>query len=242
MPSRIKLRTMKQLIILVDVAGYTNRLKQIQATGYEVIGITPSDIASPGFLPITAPEEWLPTVDPIPEHRNDWTIQQKKSWWKSNIHAIAAIQQMNLQADAYWIIESDCAASVGRWESLFGDHADNPDDICTTCVRTRFEEPGRERWRFTPSWANYVNLGAMYRMTRFAVDSIIAASVEMREVPSENTYVNVVHRAGGKIGKLNRTQTHMNNQTMKSKESKILINRDLVNHPIKANTLGVPPL
>jgi hypothetical protein len=230
---------MKQLVLIVDVAGYTNRLRQLEATGYEVIGITPADIASPGFLTITAPEEWLPVSDPFPpEHRPGWTAQQRKSWWKSNIHAIAAIQQMDLRADAYWIIESDCAASVRRWKALFDDHADNPDDICTTCVRTRFEEPGRERWRFTPSWANYVNLGAMYRMSRFAVDAIIAASVEMREVPSENTYVSVVHRAGGKLGRLNRTSTHMNNQTMKSKQSKVILNPALVNHPIKSNTYG----
>lgn len=231
---------MKQIIIIVDVAGYTKRKKQLELTGYEVIGITPADIASPGFIPITAPEGWLPVNDPIPEHRNDWTIQQKKSWWKSNIHAIAAIQQLDLQADAYWIIESDCAASLSVWREMFKDHEDNPDDICTTCVRTRFEEPGRERWRFTPSWANFVNLGAMYRMSRFAVDAIIAASVEMREVPSENTYVSVVHRAGGKLGKLNRSQTYMNNQTMKSKGHKVIVNRSLINHPCKADTLGIP--
>jgi hypothetical protein len=230
---------MKQVILIVDVGGYDKRREQLEKTGYEVHGITPHDIASPGFVPIVAPEEWLPTVDPFPGHRDYWTLQQKKSWWKSNIHAFAAIQQMSIDADAYWIIESDCAASVERWKALFDDHVDNPDDICTTCVVTRFDAPGRARWRVTPEWANYANLGAMYRLSRSAVETIIKTAEEMREVPSEHTYVNVVHRGGGVIGHLNRTQTHMNNQTMKGDPKRVRLNPNLVNHPVKSNTPGL---
>lgn len=238
MRSRIITIIMKQTIIVVDVGGYINRLHQIEKTGYEVIGITPADLATSGYTPVAIPEDWMPTKDPIPEHRLGWTELQRKSWWKSNLSAIAAIDQLKIQSDAYWIIESDCVATVERWKAIFDDHEDNTADICTTCLRTRNEEPGRARWAVTPEWGKYTNLGAIYRMSRFAVESIINASVEMREVPSENTYVNVVHRAGGTLGTLNRSQTHMNNQTMKADPEKVILNKKLINHPVKSNTYG----
>lgn len=223
---------MKQLIIILDVGGYTERLRALQAAHPHVIGITPHDHPCDGFTPIQVPDEWLST-DPAMDYA-------KKCWHGTGTLGLAAIQQLGLQADAFWFIESDCVAPTERWQAMIADHAENPTDAIFLCPRTRAETLWNHWWTHpgTPAWCDITHLNAIYRLTRRAVDAYADAAQECRECFGEMVIGSVVKRAGFTLGRINTATTHMNTQTMKADPTRVLLNRRLVNHPVKSNTFA----
>jgi len=226
---------MKQLILLLDVGGYTERLRALQDVHPHVIGITPLDKPCEGFTPIEVPEEWMP--DPsLPE--NTGLTYTQRCWHACGTLGLAAIAQLGLEADAFLFIESDCVASPQRWRAFLENNADNTDDGSFICPRTRVESLWNPRWGdpSTPAWANITHLNAIYRLSQRGVAAYLSAAVEMRECFGEMVAGSAIARAGGTIGRLNRGQTHMNNQTMKADPSRVIFNPRLINHPVKSNT------
>jgi hypothetical protein len=223
---------MKQAIILLDVDGRTERLRALQDASDSVYGITPHDRPCEGFTPITVPPEWLPT-DPAMDYA-------RKCWHATGTLGLAAILHLRLHADAYWLIESDCVATQARWAAMLEDHADNETDGSFICPRTRAETAWNHRWNdpTTPAWATHTHLNAIYRLSARAVDHLLAAAEECRECFGEMVVASVIHRAGGTLGRINRTGIHLNAQTMKADPAKVIFNRRLVNHPDKRNTYG----
>ena len=219
---------MDQLFILLDVGGYTERLRALRDAGINVIGVTPHNHPCDGFEPIQVPAEWLPSSETM--------TADEKGWHACGTLGLAAIQQLGLKADAFVLGESDCAAVTTRWAAFMADHEDNPDDASFICPRTRAETLWTPRWKTAPAWATITHLNALYRLSRAGADACIAGAEEMRECFGEMSWGSLVARAGGKIGKLNRTKTHMNNQTMKADPARVLIDKRLINHPIKSNS------
>jgi len=223
---------MKHLIICMDVGGYTERLRALQAAHPHVIGVTPEDKPCPGFTPIKVPDEWLST-DPTMDY-------PKKCWHGTGTLALAAIHQLRLDADFYWIIESDCVASTARWQAMIADHQENPTDAIFLCPRSKIETLANHWWTHpgTPAWCDVTHLNAIYRLSRRAIAAYLAAAEECRECFGEMVIGSAVKRAGGTLGRINTKTTHMNTQTMKVDPARVILNRNLVNHPVKSNTFA----
>jgi len=223
---------MKQLILCLDVEGRTERLRALQAAHPHVIGITPHDKPCAGFTPVEIPEAWLPEDD------GSLTYSQR-CWHACGTLGLAAVAQLGLIADAFWMIESDCVASQRRWHALLADHdANEDDDAAFICARSRAESQWNPRWQdaSTPAWADLTHLNAIYRLSPAAIGACLSSAIEMRACFGEMVIGSVVKRAGLKIGSINRTRTHLNNQTMKADPARVLLDRMLINHPIKSNT------
>jgi len=234
---------MRHCVILGDVGGYTERLRAIQDaarhfSSFEVVGISPPDKRAPGFEPVEIPENWLPLREELPQ--GGGLSMPRRYWRKSTYHSIAAIGSLGLQADAFWQIESDCVASQARWEALFADHLENPDDLSTTCLGNRLSLPKNRWWASTPEWADLCHIGAIHRISSRAVGWVEESAEEMREVFGEFCLASVVCRAGGTLGRINRSVVHLDNQTIKSNPRPNLWRSDRICHPVKANTYALP--
>ena len=227
---------MKQLIICMDVGGYTERLRALQDAHPHVIGITPHDRPCVGFTPVTVPDEWLPTAPEIPHAR--------KCWHATGTLALAAIQQLDLQADHFWIVESDCVASQERWQAMLADNADNITDGLFICPRTRQETAWNHWWAEpgVPHWLSHLHLNAIYRVSSAGVTAWAAVAEECRGAFGEIVIGSAIARAGGSLGKINRTQTHLNSQTVKADPARVILNAKLINHPVKSNTYAPPQI
>lgn len=223
---------MKQVVIVSDVAGYTARLKALQDAHPHVVGVTPHDKPCDGFTPIHVPDNWLQS-DPEIDY-------SRKCWHGTGKLPIAAIHQLGIEADHYWFIESDCVASQARWRALIASHAQNQTDGVFLCPRTRRETAINPWWSHpgTPAWADMIHLNAIYRISRRAFEWILASAEETREAFGETVIGSVIKRQGGTIGRINLDQRnpHHTGQTMKAIEERIIIDRNLINHPVKSNT------
>ena len=218
----------------MDVGGYTERLRAMSDAHPHVIGVTPHDKPCAGFAPVQVPDAWL-SADPEKSYSH-------KCWHGTGTLALAAIEQLGLDADAFWFIESDCAASPQRWAALFAAHDNNPTDGVFVCPTTRTESLWNPWWSHagTPDWADMHHINCMYRLSRQAVEMYRAVVEEQRECFGEVLIGSAIKRAGGTIGRinLNLRNPHHNNQTIKGQADRVIVNRHLINHPVKSNTYG----
>lgn len=225
---------MKTVVIVQDPAGYKARVAALQSAHPNVVAV--SSVTSPHSytLPVNVPLDWLPAD---PSHSYDW-----KCWLKSEAMAVSAILQHNIIADQYWVIESDVVASQERWKALFSDWENIESDCVSQPVRFRTNTPDIAWWSDPnmPEWADGHLLASCYRLSRNAVLELARCAVEMREVLSEITLASVLRRAKMTMMDVNIRHTHWNSQTMKTHQSKVIVNPRLVNHPIKTNSFDVP--
>jgi len=225
----------KQQIIVLDVGGYTERLRALSDSSPHVVGVTPHDLPCAGFAAVRVPEEWLPSDTTIP--------YAKRCWHATGTLGLAAIEQLGLDADHYWFIESDCVASPARWKSLIDSHAENQTDGVFVCARTRAETLWNPWWNHpgTPPWADVTHINAIYRLSRKAVGIYLAVIQQNRECFGEMLIGSAIKRAGATLGRINNdlSAPHLNNQTIKADPARVIINPRLINHPVKSNTYGV---
>lgn len=223
---------MKSLVLLCGPVSRPLRLQTLREAGAEVVSLIPDSLpAAADSISVGIPPDWLPQGDAKTPHR--------KTWEKADTLALAAIAQRKLAADFYWVIESDCCASVERWAELFADWEGDPTGGVFYRPRSRQLTAWNPWWSETPAWAELTHLNAIYRLSREAVEACTAAAGEMREVFCEMTVGSVIQRAGLSVGSLNSRQTHCNCQTMKGLPDAVLLNRELLNHPLKTDTLGM---
>ena len=222
---------MNTQVILIDVMGATERLRALKDAHPNVIGITPHDKPCEGFTPIVTPEEWLP-LQSYPDNYS------RRCWWACGKLGIAAIRDLALDADFYWLIESDCVARQETWANLFSDHEENNEDGVFVSAKNRGQSPNGPVWGHpcTPSWANCWHINAIYRLSRRAVEWCIASAEETRESFGEMVIGSEIQRHGGSVGLINRGRTLLNCQTIKADPTRVLLNRTLINHPVKSNT------
>lgn len=223
---------MKSIVILCGTQPRHFRVQTLLQAGAEVHSVLPSNLpAADESFSVSVPSEWLSQSDSKPRHR--------KEWEKADTLALAAIRELALKADFYWVIESDCCAPVERWEKIFADWDGDLTDAVFYRPRSRVETAWNPWWAEAPAWANLTHLNACYRLSRAAVDACTEAAVEMREVFCEMTVGSVVKRAGLSIGSLNARTTHANCQTMKASPDAVIVDRKLLNHPVKTDSFGM---
>lgn len=225
---------MKDVVILQDHAGYRQRVRALQAVHPRVYPVTPADKPNPWSTSFTPPEEWLPQDQSMPYWR--------RCWWKADAMGLAAVKHLDLNADFFWFIESDVVAAPDRWKALFDDFRNDPSDLVAPSIRTRAERPNTRVWQLdsTPEWARHYILMAVFRLSRRALLECTRCAVEMRDCFSEVAIPSVVHRAGLSMTGINVRRTHCNTQTFAAHEEKVVRDPRLINHPVKANTAGVP--
>lgn len=229
---------MKQVIILVDKEGRLPRLADLQETGFPVFAIAPGAVKREGFISIQAPDEWLPSEDPAISVTRFSCLSEKLSWFKLQIEGFAAIRELAIEADAYWMVSGNCLAAPARWRAMLEEHEDNTDDISTTCLKTRPEARRHGFWHTAPQWAQYSHSCSFFRISRKGVDAIMSSAEEMRNVCCEMSYANVVYRAGGTLGRINLETTHFNRQTVCGQASCVIPDTKLINYPVPGEASG----
>lgn len=217
-------------IILKDVDGYPERLRALRDAHPHVWAVSPPDRPHAHTIPVHIPEDWLPADPQIPF--------AKKCWFRGHVLGLAAVQQLGIGADHYWFIESDCVASQDRWKALFSDHAANPADCISNPMRARADTPGDRWWSHpgTPPWASHFFLPACHRLSSRAVAELIRTAAETREFFCEHALGSTLMRAGFSCSNANHPRTHWNQQTYRTRPEAVILNPDLLNHPVKADT------
>lgn len=221
---------MTDVVILQDVAGYPERLRALRDAHPRVIAVRPEDKAHPHAAAIAIPPEWLPADPSIPFSR--------RCWFRAHTLGLAAVQQLAIDADFYWFIESDCVASQDRWKALFADHAETTSDCVSNPFRSRLSTPTNPWWTHpgTPEWATHFVVPACYRLSRRAVEELIRTAEETRECFCEHAIASTILRAGFTQFSVNTRQTHWNAQTYRTTESSVIPNARFLMHPVKADT------
>lgn len=237
---------MKISIIMSDAAGYPNRAAHISnaaaAAGASFHRVTPVDCAAhvSGAHVIDIPETWLPSID----KPTAW-----KHWFRNHLHYIIAARDLCPDADFYWCVEADVAASRATWIRLLETTADMPEDGLWTRLYHRDESPANG-W-FTaegcPGWANWYCLGALFRVSARALHWWEQKAEETREIFTELCAPSLIHRAGGSIAKINRPHHpsfyHVGTMRFNPKRSAIRIPEDPTRfrHPVKSDDPPDPP-
>lgn len=218
------------IVIFQDLVGRSERLRSLCHAHPQVVPVTPETHTHPGAETIPLRHDWLPREGEL----------LRKCWWKADAMALAAAEHLQIEADFYWFVESDVAASPERWRAVFADHEDNRAD----CVHlTMGRRDGRSTFRHwnhpaTPPTADRFFIMAVYRLSRMALEMSIARAAELRECFSEVAVPLVIRDAHMSFSPLNRTQRHFTDRTVRSRPEDIHIDKKLLCHPLKSNTLG----
>lgn len=223
---------MKTIVILQDAAGYPERLRALQDAHPHVVAVSPPDKTFAHTTSVEIPPEWLPANTEIPFHL--------RCWLRAHTLGLAAVQQLSLQADAYWFIESDCVASHERWKSMFVDHAENPADCVGNPFRSKEDFPNNPWWddQGTPAWATHFVIPACIRFSAAAVTELTQTAEETRECFCEHAIASTIVRAGLTHASVNADMTHWNQQTYRTVPGAVIFNPRFLNHPVKTNTYG----
>ena len=202
---------MRVVVIMSDAAGYPNRTavyrRTMEAAGVPFVLVSPADAAQPDSIVTSVPEKWLPAS------------HARKEWYRNHLHYLMAIKTSGIEAEHYWCVEADVDASPATWLRLLETTANMEHDGLWTSLRHRVESP-ENAWftdPSTPADADWYCLGALFRISRRAVDWLFEAAEESREVFTEIHVPSEIARRGGTVGKINRPhhQILYNCQTMK---------------------------
>lgn len=222
---------MKQLILISDPQGYPLRV-QASAEAAQTICICPGDKPREHGVTVALPEAWLPAKG-NPQY-------SRRCWWVCDRHFIAAIRQLDLDADFYWCVESDVVANPDVWQRLILASESRASDGIFVWLTDRRPNYWLSH-PTTPAWATHHHLGAMFRLSRRAVAWLEAAAEEQREVFCEVNTASVIRRAGGSLADLRDLGWFYNSQTMTAPPSKPIVNPLLFNHPLKCDGAEAKP-
>ena len=218
---------MRTAIIVCDPAGIKSRAEMLVGLG-DVYCVTTTDRPHAHTHAVTIPNDWLP---------NDSRTLRERCWHKADTLALAAIQQLQIVADFYWVIESDVAAPRSRWEALMESTAADETDGIFAKMTTRDGKFAHFVKRFNhttcPKWVTHSHLNPLYRLSRFAVEECARSAVEMRDCFCEQTVASVIVRAGGTVRNLHEFGEHFTNTSLMGKVGFWTMQPGLLNHPVK---------
>lgn len=217
---------MSDVVIIQDPSGLSMRVLAMQHAHPNVVPVAPASKRIGHCQAISPPESWLPDDPSIPSF--------DREWWKCDAVALAAVQQLGIDADFYWFIESDVAATQDRWKSFFKQFDHRQDDML--CLYKILRHPGNDRlWNGLPEEADTACLMSLYRLSRRMVERSIEMAPSMRNVFCEAAVPWVAKSAGWPVGILS-LGGHYNSSTIGPRPRSITINKSLINHPVKTNT------
>jgi hypothetical protein len=217
---------MKTAVILQDVDGRPERIRALRSVHPYVRVFCPPDKEIAGAVKIDVPAEWLPVKHDRPH------------WWKADALALAAARTVD--ADSYWFIESDVAATPEVWSDLFATHEDNPVDCLAAAIGRRGPGSGFRHWEHpgTPRNADRHFIMAVYRLSRRAVAASIAMAEDLRETFSEVAVPYVMKRSGLSMADMNGRGLFWSPTTFRTKPQEVRIDPRFLNHPVKHDSFS----
>ncbi|WP_423172731.1 hypothetical protein, partial [Stenotrophomonas sp. CASM114] len=146
--------------------------------------------------------------------------EQTNQWFKCDAVALAAVQEIGIDADHYLFIESDVLATQDRWKALFRDLEKSPYDCVTLTVGFRTANSTFRWWDHhgTPAQADRHHILAVYRLSKRAVEASIEMAVELRNCFCEVAVPYVMQQAGLSCGLINGREHHSTARTMGPKK------------------------
>lgn len=180
------------------------------------------------------PPQWLPNVE----------VVGHPEWFKCDSVALAFIRHLGVEADFYWIIESDVCGPVDRWKALFADPVCGSADGLFVCPRTKSETLWNPWWHgpHADEKSTHMHIQSIYGISSRAVGWLTDAAEDRRNIFCELVTASVIVANGGSIGTINKNTTHCNSQTIKAHEDRVIFNKRLLNHPVKKDSYGVDGL
>lgn len=227
---------MKTIILIADHRGYPSRLIA-PATAAETLCICPHDKPQAHASSVRMPDEWLPASTGSATDMG----YGKKCWWRCEMLFVAAVQQLGLDADFYWCVESDVAALPVTWQRLMLASEKRFLDGVYVNLGPREGDKAWAGWWLdpgTPQWASHRHLGAMFRLSRRAMGWLADAGEECREAFCEISNASVVHRAGGSTGDLRQLGWFYSTACLRPAPHRPFIHPDLFCHPMKFDSVG----
>lgn len=218
------------VVILQDHLNLTERVRSMRDAHPRVVAVGPA--GKPHYnLPINPPPEWLSADEAIDFDR--------RCWLKADAMGLAAVVQHAPDADFYWFIESDVAATQERWHALFSEFANHPADCLATHIHYRGDDPRMEKYfKDAPPEATRHFVMALYRLSRAAVEASIAEAETLRECFSEISVPWVMQKHGLKVKRINGDTVHFSRMSFRTTQQTTRIVPHLLNHPCKLNTYG----
>lgn len=192
---------MRIAVIMTDSAGYPRRAEMVEraarAAGCDFIRVSPSDKPQPGSTVIEVPASWLP-ADGTPAY---------KQWYRAYLHYVLAADRIP-PADFYWCFEADVAGTPLTWLRLLDTTADMDHDGIWTRLTNR-QDPGAEKISWfhredTPDWCEWYCLLALMRVSAAGIKVWRETAEETSNLFADLAAPSLLHRAGLKIGKINR--------------------------------------
>lgn len=221
---------MKQIILISDHVGRPLR-GVAPATACETIMICPSDKPQPHARSVKFPDAWLPEFDASMDYG-------KRCWWVCDRIFAAAVTQLNLDADHFWCVESDVAASPKTWERLVEAGSKCELDGILTSLIERSTAPDGFPWELfsAPDWVTHQAFGPIYRLSRRALEWIADTAHTNRDAFCELNFPTVLADKKGTMCNLNDLGWFYSSQSMQP--SWCAMHSGLFNHPVKTNTIG----
>lgn len=222
---------MKQMVLISDHVGYPLRAVNPSRV-IETIVIGPSDKAPPHAVPIDYPESWLPT---ILERKAGWRNQ----WWVCDRLYVRAIMELGLDADYYWCVEGDVVAKEDTWRRLMAASSNRRLD--GIFLHLTYKDRNKENPFFgfptTPKWATNHCLGAMYRLSRRAVQWLQDSAQDHRNIFCEINAPTTIHLNKGSIGDMSQLGRFYTRQCMKGTDKHLGLHTGMFCHPVKLNSV-----
>lgn len=221
---------MREVLILCDVGGYPKRLATLrEAFPGEVVCVCPDDMAFPHATSVHVPDEWLPV---------NGASHFARGWYAADALSLAAIRNLSLNAEFFWVVESDVCGPVEKWREVFAATAASDADgiFCNLISRHHGFAPMVPAWRMTstPAWAQFTCLAAIRRLSRRAVEWNMDEAESLREMFCEPRMPSLIHRRGGKLADLREFVKYT---VPGSFTAGAVIFRDgWLNHPVKCDT------
>lgn len=219
----------KSVIILQDCIGLPSRAAVLRSVHGFVRPVVPDHCSHAHAKAFPEPIDWLPANDdPLP----------RKCWWKADALGLAAVQHFGYDADFYWFIESDVAATPETWKSLFRHYEDNGSDCIATMIGRRSSQSAFRHWDHpgTPADAQRHFLMACYRLSKRAVEASIQLAGTLRETFSEVAVPLVMRRSGFVMESMDGR--FCDSSTVSAFPDQITWSNRMLNHPVKSDAVS----
>ena len=218
------------VLIFRDIDGLPDRLATVRRTfPGEVVPIAPHHAPQSGAIPIEVPAAWLPTLP--------GKSRRYLEWFAADALGLAAVEQLAIDADHVWFVESDVWAPDAIWRDIFAATAAAPADFIVAKLLARsspfarfnggFQNPGN------PDWITHTSLLGLYRLSRRALQWCHTAAEPLRECYSECRVASLVHRQGGSVRDLAEFLPYTGPRGFTGSVATQRFHPALMNHPVK---------
>jgi hypothetical protein len=223
---------MTHALIFRDCDGIPGRVDTIRgAFSGEVYHVAPHHLGIPGAVPVEIPDAWLPWGA-------EWrgVSRARKEWFAADALGLAAVRQLEIDADFIWFVESDICGPVEKWRELFTatDGIEVDGIFAKLMPRAHPFAVFMDHWKLpTSGGATHAHLMTLYRLSRRAIGWALDAAEGLSEVYAEVKTASMIVRHGGTVADLREFVEYSAPRAFTGHPENQLFHAGVLNHPVK---------